>query len=179
MNVHLQFTRASQETEGLGLGGDRDVFAYDLDVPGQLTLIAECHHDAACGTAITQGQVLPSRPCPLKVMGDVPQWMCVAIHDCRWRGDNPLAQTEKPVVVCPRCKKRPAVQTPDNERFAQIRVDDCVSCPHAGNAVIGLEEDRAKVVEAFKQALANDADLSPEDRELGRWEILWQTTTVS
>tara|TARA_Y100000310_G_C20560288_1_gene752705 strand:- start:426 stop:947 length:522 start_codon:yes stop_codon:yes gene_type:complete len=172
MKVNLRFTRASQETDGLGLGGEREVYQYDLDVTNPLLLIAECQHDNVCGTTITQGQALPSRPCPIKPTPDAVQWMCTGLHTCGWRGNNPTGGN------CPKCQRRPVSPTPEHVRFAPMRIDACVDCPHASTAVIGLETDRNRVVEAFKQALATDADLATEDREIHRWEILWGQTTV-
>ena len=180
MKVQIQFQRASTEV-AQGLGGDRDVFMYDLDVPDNILLLAECHHARACGTVMPEGHALPSRPCPLKPMSDVPHWMCVAMHDCRWRGNNPASRRNaagEETAMCPKCQTRNAVPTPDNECFALIQVTGCVGCEHAGNAVIGSDDDRSKVTEAFKKELAADVDLSPEDIDYRRWEILWSQTQV-
>ena len=178
--VNVRFTRASAEVpDGLGLGGDREVFQYDLDIPDPVLLVAECHHDSACGTSVVQGRRLPSRPCPILPLADAAQWMCTGLHACGWRGNNPdKAVSTSGMYMCPKCKRRAAVSTADHVRFAPMQVDACVDCPHASIPVIGLETDRSRIVDAFAEALNIDVDLTAEDRALHRWEILWGQTTV-
>jgi len=161
-----------------GLGGDLNVYQFDLNVPGKpLLTIAECRHDKGSAQTFSQdGQALPTRPCPLKPMSDVPTWMCSSIHNCGWRGNNPIVQAQG--HVCRKCQKRPAVQTPPSDSWAQVNVNECVTCKFAGPSIVGTHGDRQRIVDAFRAELLRDPDLGEGERSLDTWEILWDTVRV-
>lgn len=172
-----------------GAAEDAKRYEFEFTMPGPTpVLVSDCRHVKGAPTQAAAGG-LPKRPCPLVPRAGAVQYMCTAPQDCGWQGNDPqvapIAQSEPAdeQPICPQCVRRPVIETTPATRFDLVQVDACVGCEHAGESVVGLQEDRRRVLTAFHLLLLVEDftgfdELSDDDRDVRRWVVSWSRVQI-
>jgi len=168
VKVTLQASRRlSEESE------DSKRYEFSFEMAGEMPKkIADCLHAHRDSTMSVDGYVY--RPCPVREKTGAPRFMCSNPLECTWQGEPDNVGSER---VCPRCG-RWATWAPAKDRFQRVDLEICLSCEWAGRPILGLEEDRGRVLEAFQLQLAQEdftpfPELRDEDRSAARWVVFW------
>jgi hypothetical protein len=125
-----------------------NIYSYELEVEGEgrLTPVADCQHKQAFGTHIRPGDAMPSRACPARPRPE------------------PVDKGKKDIMP--------------SDMYEVVAMSECPTCEWGGDSVIGVEQDRVRIIKAFQEQLKTEdfsgfPELTDEDRNWKRWQILW------